>query len=220
MPISHTSGGYEYSKYPPEHNTQRQRRLQTKAGKNSKASGDGPNSKASRDGSKAKKTSSPTTPPTAIQSSSPTAIPTSNPMAELPICTRELVPSPIPNCPDGFLCLQNEAFGIDDPRLFNMDLSLEINSTLDSGEYRAAYTEARCIWMKVITGDLPPESAIPPGQRGNCANTLPSLVDDLHICGRDILIDGPSRILGQASPRFSRQDPATGKVTTVTGQME
>ena len=67
---------------------------------------------------------------------------TSQPMAnQLPICMHELVPSPIVNCSAGFLCLQNEDFGIDDQRLFNMDLLLKVNSTLDSAEYRAVYTE-------------------------------------------------------------------------------
>jgi hypothetical protein len=148
-----------------------------------------------------------------------TNLPTTNP---LPICTGELVSSPISNCPVGFLCLQNVDFGIEDLRLFNMDLSLEVNSTLDSKKYRDAYTEARCKWMEVITGDLPSASidSIPPNEKGDCTNTLPSFVDDLHICGRDTFIDGPGKILGSAGPGFTRTNAATGKRTTVTGQMQ
>jgi hypothetical protein len=113
-------------------------------------------------------------------------------------------------------------FGIEDLRLFNMDLSLEVNSTLDSDKYRDAFTEARCKWMEVITGNLPSESidSIPPNLKGDCTNTLPSLVDDLHICGRDTFIDGPFGIAGRAGPKFIRTNATTGKQTTVTGEME
>jgi len=75
----------------------------------------------------------------------------------------------------------------------------------------------------VITGDLSSTPASNVTNPGNCANNLPSSIDDLHICGRDEFIDGPGingvNTLGSAGPLFLRTDPITNKVTTVTGQM-
>ncbi len=76
--------------------------------------------------------------------------------------------------------------------------------------------------MDVITGDLPSFS---PGSSASsgCTNALPSLVDDMHICGKDVFIDGAGKngmnVLGSAGPSFIRKNQATGKVTTVTGVM-
>ena len=76
--------------------------------------------------------------------------------------------------------------------------------------------------MDVITGDLPSFS---PGSSASsgCTNALPSLVDDMRICGKDEFIDGAGKngtnVLGSAGPRFVRTNQATGKVTSVTGVM-
>ena len=76
----------------------------------------------------------------------------------------------------------------------------------------------------MITGDLSSTPASNDDRvRGGCANTLPSSIDDLHICGRDELIDGPGtdggNTLGFAGPILFRTDPTTNKVTTVAGRM-
>ncbi|KAL3805964.1 hypothetical protein ACHAW5_002500 [Stephanodiscus triporus] len=157
-------------------------------------------------------------------SSRPTARPTpaKRKTANPPNATSTLVPSTNAQCPNGFICLENEYFGSDDKGMFNVDLSLEISSTLDSAQYRAAYVEARSKWMEVITGDLSSIStnsftSIAPG---DCANKLPISIDDLHICGRDLPKDGIGGILGSAGPRWLRTDSTTRKVSTVTGQMQ
>ena len=76
--------------------------------------------------------------------------------------------------------------------------------------------------MDVITDDLPSFSRGSSASAG-CTNALPSLVDDMHICGKDEFIDGPGKngtnVLGSAGPRFTRTNQATGKVTTQTGFM-
>lgn len=77
--------------------------------------------------------------------------------------------------------------------------------------------------MDVITGDLPSFSRGSSASSG-CTNALPSLVDDMHICGKDVFIDGAGKvngtnILGSAGPSFTRTNQATGKVTTQTGVM-
>jgi hypothetical protein len=51
--------------------------------------------------------------------------------------------------------------------------------------------------MEVITGNLSSEP-VTSQDRGAGANTLISLIDDLHICGRDVAIDGPGKTLGNA----------------------
>jgi len=79
---------------------------------------------------------------------------------------------------------------------------------------------ARTRWMELITGNLIPipRSFLP--NPDNCINLLPPVVDDLHICGRDIAIDGQGGVLGNAGTTYVRTpDPITGKQTTVTGVM-
>ncbi|KAL3778119.1 hypothetical protein ACHAW5_008948 [Stephanodiscus triporus] len=115
--------------------------------------------------------------------------------------TSKLVPSTNAQCPNGFICLENEYFGSDDKGMFNVDLSLEISSTLDSAQYRAAYVEARSSGWSF--------TSIAPG---DCANKLPISIDDLHICGRDLPKDRIGGILGSAGPRWLRTDSTTRKV--------
>jgi hypothetical protein len=164
---------------------------------------------------------SPENRPTENPSIYPSVHPSSSPSE---ICKREFVESTSALCPTGFNCLQNADFGAGDQGRFNVDLSLELSLeiTLSSTEYIAAYVEARCKWMEVVVGDLSsrPSSILTSGARGDCANTLPSSIDDLHICGRDEPIDGEGKTLGSARPLFTRVDPTTGKHTTVTGQMQ
>jgi hypothetical protein len=75
--------------------------------------------------------------------------------------------------------------------------------------------------MEVITGDLAPvnRSQVSINGRGNCTNALPTLIDDMHICGQDLAIDGVGKVLGSAGPLVIRNNQTTGKYTTVTGRM-
>jgi len=166
---------------------------------------------------------------TPTSSQPPTVIPTSAaptplvPTTESPTrtpgttCDGGLKPSPI-SCPPGFTCLQNCDFGNENTTRFNIDISLELNSTVDTKD---AYVRALAKWTDVITGDLlaAPRSLISNSSKGNCTNDLPSMVDDVHICGKDVIIDGVGKVLGNARALFRRVNQITGKVTTVTGMM-
>jgi hypothetical protein len=46
------------------------------------------------------------------------------------------------------------------------------------------------------------------------------MVDDMHICGQDVVIDGVDKVLGSAGPILARVNQTTGKLTTVTGIMK
>ena len=147
-----------------------------------------------------------------------TSVPTTESPTRTPVstCDGGLEPSPI-ICPSGFICLQNCDFGNEDPTRFNIDLSLELSSTVDT---RAAYVSALAKWMDVITGDLPARSSSAIGaDEGDCTNALPIMLDDAHICGKDETIDGVGKVLGSAGPRYARLNQTTGKLTTVTGIM-
>ncbi len=75
-------------------------------------------------------------------------------------------------------------------------------------------------WTEVITGDRPAHSRRDIGvNKGNCINDLPSLVNDMHICGQDVVIDDVYTILGYAGPLWACKSQTTGKVMTVTGIM-
>lgn len=102
-----------------------------------------------------------------------------------------------------------------------MDLSLEV---LDRGS-ADAYVSARKKWMEIITGNLPPRnSSTIPYDRNRCFNDLPTVIDDTHICGRDVKIDGPGSVLGQAGPSWVRvsldANGAFEAATTITGNMQ
>merc|ERR1719296_515373 len=74
--------------------------------------------------------------------------------------------------------------------------------------------------MEVIKGDLQskPRSSIPPFWRDSCrGGHLPSNIDDLHICGRDLEIDGPYNILGYALTLWTRN--TAGNIIPLTGEM-
>ena len=73
----------------------------------------------------------------------------------------------------------------------------------------------------MITGDLPSvsRSSFKSNETGGCTNSLPSLVDDLHICGKDAPVDGNDKILGFAGPTYLRKDPTTQKVTSAAGSL-
>ena len=78
----------------------------------------------------------PTSQPTTISPTSAaptTSVPTTkSPTSTQPkTCNGGLKPSPI-SCPPGLTCLQNSDFGKEDPNRSNIDLSLELNSTVDT----------------------------------------------------------------------------------------
>ena len=52
-----------------------------------------------------------------------------------------------------------------------------------------------------------------------CANPLPSLVDDMHICTQDFPIDGEGKVLGYAGPLTTLLDDKTDFPTVLTGFM-
>ena len=75
-----------------------------------------------------------------------------------------------------------------------------------------AYVSARLKWMDIIIGNLPARtgSRVPklfPYEL--CGNPRGSYIDDLHICGRDDVIDGLGKVLGMAGPTYVRGRPGT-----------
>merc|ERR1719203_1095181 len=143
--------------------------------------------------SNAPKAITPTQAPTVsgAPSSQPSVQPSSEPSTSLqpsmapsetpPVLVEGFVPSPI--CEDGFICLQNTEFGVQDSTRYNIDLDIQIVDA-SQGE---AFNKARDRWMEIITGDLP-SAMVSNGD--NCVNNPPPLVDDLFICGILMPIDG------------------------------
>lgn len=129
-----------------------------------------------------------------------------------------LVPAPLQ-----LTNLQTIDFEEVDSTKFNIGLSLEVADTSTTD----AWLRAQAKWMSVITGDL--ESRVPTtnNERDDpCANKLPDVIDDTHICGRDIYIDGvreSSNILGFGGPMSARiirdENNIIVGLTTITGQM-
>lgn len=108
-----------------------------------------------------------------------------------------LVPSP-GDPPQGYTAdgfLQNCDFGKIDPKKYNIDLSLQVHNPATIG----AFVKARERWMKVITGDVPDSNVTEALLQVNetegsllidaCANLLPSVIDDVHICALEASID-------------------------------
>ena len=74
-------------------------------------------------------------------------------------------------------------------------------------------------WSEIIIGDLPPVPSRQVKKLDLCAEPYPMTIDDVHICGRDEVIDGPGLVLGSATPLWGRRDGNTGLWTTITGTM-
>ena len=79
------------------------------------------------------------------------------------------------------------------------------------------YTDARNMWESVITGDIPDNSFLggQSHQSSGCA-PYPSVIDDLHICAKEVGIDGPGGVLGRAGADWIR----TGSGLALSGTME
>mmetsp|Transcript_21752 Transcript_21752/g.47271 ORF Transcript_21752/g.47271 Transcript_21752/m.47271 type:complete len:427 (+) Transcript_21752:359-1639(+) len=123
-----------------------------------------------------------------------------------------LVPSFVPGL------LQNSDFGVVDPTKYNIDMSLQVQSLTTTD----VYVNVRADWMKIITGDLYPVSAVSIPDLDECVNELPPVIDDLHVCIIEDEIDGPSGILGQAGPLWVRPDIVDESLVgfqTITGTM-
>ena len=117
----------------------------------------------------------PSPPPT----SRPTPKPTPSPIAAdgstaPPIA--DLVPSTLVPCPDGYTCMQNDDFGIDDPDGFKIDL---VTETLFP-ESAEAYKFAVRHWEEIINGNLEGVSTLGMEDDG-CTMPYPDMIDDLFI---------------------------------------
>ena len=123
---------------------------------------------------------------------------------------------PAPQCTTGYSCLRSMDFGTQDSTRYNIDLSLEVASLSNT----QAYTSARNKWMDMIVGDLPSVPRRNVNAPDWCTlNGYPASIDDVHICGKDESIDGRGGVLGRARPLWGRRNVATGKWTTVAGEM-
>lgn len=88
-------------------------------------------------------------------------------------------------------------------------ITLDLRGVPDDKEFRNAVSK----WSKVIVGDLPDWTESLEGS--SSCGAWPSSVDDVYICGKYEYIDGPSGVLGSASPRHYR--PTEG--LPITGEM-
>jgi Leishmanolysin len=76
------------------------------------------------------------------------------------------------------------------------------------------FTDATARWQSIVIGDLS-DIYVGDGVKSPGGCTFPSTIDDVHICALYGAIDGPGRVLGYASPSYTRGP--TG--LTVAGEM-
>jgi hypothetical protein len=94
---------------------------------------------------------------------------------------------------------------------YNIQLGLSGNVTTDD---RSIFELAAAKWQSIITGDLANANTSRLSPR-NDGCQWPSVIDDLFICVAYRAIDGPSKVLGYASPEQVRKSdglPASGKM--------
>jgi hypothetical protein len=87
-----------------------------------------------------------------------------------------------------------------------------------------SFARAKQRWESIIIGNLPSRPNTTLGST-TCTG-YPSTVDDVYICGKESIIDGPYGILGSAGWRWARGsgviNPRTGQqyLTALTGDMD
>ena len=151
------------------------------------------------------RTSFPTTPPVNVPTPPPTPLPTPAPLPDL-------VPSPDVSCPAGYQCLQNFDYGVDDPATpYKIDLVTETLYPESAEAYKIAIDH----WQQIVIGNL--ESVSTEGmEEDSCSAPLPLIIDDMHICGKDTIMDGVGGTLGLASATYVRSTDGT----VISGDME
>jgi Leishmanolysin len=77
-----------------------------------------------------------------------------------------------------------------------------------------AYGAAKQRWESIIVGNLPGRTPSLELNSTFACTGYPSRIDDLYICGREVVIDGPGRILGSTLPLYGR---GTGVINPRTG---
>lgn len=155
-----------------------------------------------------KPTPFPTLPPTKYPTKAPSPSPTNS---QGQIETIELVPT-TGACPNGYTCMENSDFGLVDPNSrWKVDLVTETLSPQSIQAYQNAITG----WQNIIIGDLESVSTAS-WMEDDCARSFPSIIDDMHICGKDVIMDGVSGILGSASVQYIRVSDGT----VISGNME
>jgi hypothetical protein len=90
-----------------------------------------------------------------------------------------------------------------------------------------AFAKAKQKWESIIIGDLPNYPKTSFGDlTGTVCTNFPLTVDDVYICGKESIIDGPGKVLGRAGATYIRgsgvTNPRTGQQywTALTGFME
>jgi hypothetical protein len=78
------------------------------------------------------------------------------------------------------------------------------------------FTNAASRWESIVVGDLKNVSSRSLQYTLSSGCTVPTTIDDLHICARYDYIDGPKKVLGSAGP----YDTRSSNFLTVTGEME
>ena len=99
-------------------------------------------------------------------------------------------PAPLVNstgdCNTNYTCLESQDFGLVNEAGYRVYLNLETFNTNST----PAYSSALFQWENIIVGDVPGVSTTGLLDLDDCARSLPAMIDDLYICGRDKAMDG------------------------------
>ena len=148
----------------------------------------------------------------------PTAVPTHKPTfsngSTSPPDAADLVETSGP-CHSGYTCMQTSDFGVVDSTNTEWKIDLSVQSKLPTIDGMLAYQYAIQHWQDIIVGDLESVSTAGLADDG-CAAGYPEIIDDVHICGRDALMDGVGGVLGSASIMYTRNTDGT----VISGNME
>lgn len=112
-----------------------------------------------------------------------------------------------------YSCFQDSQFGVEDPTRWKVDLSLQTRVPASANTYLAAIER----WTGIIVGDLPSAAGASLASTPDiCENDYPTLVDDIHICVRDVIFDGQGGVIGIGTPGWVR----SGTGTAITCDIE
>lgn len=178
----------------------------------------------------APETEAPTISPSAVPTRSPSASPTGNPT----ITPAPSSPTDSPTESDIAYGLQLSCNGVN-PTRYNLCLDLASNISSSMQPWMNVVGEAKEKIESVITGDLPDfpirnfwndRGRVPQELLDlSCSGLYPDTIDDTYVCIKDIPMDGPGVVLGEAGPIVTREleelNPLTNQpyVVTLIGQI-
>ena len=115
-------------------------------------------------------------------------------------------------CPANVFQSTSPDYGVIDEFEFNLWLDLDLSRS----DVQTFYSNAYSRWTSIIKSDSNNGGSTSTSGLNlwaECPAGIPSILDDLYICGRDTCIDGPGNVLGSAGPQYiwtATGLPATG----------